>query len=125
MKKRLLLVEDDITLTRVLKNNFIYEGFDVHTVSDGRRAVDAFRDFAPDLVVLDVTLPGKNGFELCGLLRQGGKTPIIMLTARAQKADKLKGLNLGADDYVTKPFDLEELLARVHAALRRTRQQTP
>ena len=66
-------------------------------------------------------LPGRDGFELCGLLRQGGATPIIMLTARGQKADKLKGLQLGADDYVTKPFDVEELMARVHAVLRRSR----
>jgi DNA-binding response OmpR family regulator len=121
VKKRILVVEDDITLSRVLSDNFAYEGFDVKSVADGSLAVDAARAFSPDLIVLDVTLPGKNGFELCQVLRQGGKTPIIMLTARVQKADKLRGLNLGADDYVTKPFDLEELLARVHAVLRRAR----
>jgi DNA-binding response OmpR family regulator len=121
MKKRILLVEDDTPLSRVLSDNFTYEGFDVRAVGDGRLAVDAARDFAPDLIILDVMLPGKNGFELCGILRQGGRTPIIMLTARVQKADTLRGLNLGADDYVTKPFDLEELLARVNAVLRRTR----
>ena len=121
MKKRLLLVEDDTALSRVLSDNFTYEGFDVRVVADGRLAVDAVRAFAPDLIILDVTLPGRDGFELCGILRQGGRTPIIMLTARVQKSDKLRGLNLGADDYVTKPFDLEELLARVHAVLRRAR----
>jgi DNA-binding response OmpR family regulator len=121
MKKRILLVEDDMPLIRVLSDNLTYEGFDVRAVGDGRLAVDAARDFAPDLIILDVTLPGRNGFELCGILRHGGQTPIIMLTARVQKADKLRGLNLGADDYVTKPFDLEELLARVHAVLRRAR----
>ena len=84
-----------------------------------RRRPGAPSEFAPDLVILDVMLPGRDGFELVGLLREGGRTPIIMLTARSQKADKLRGLNLGADDYVTKPFDLEELLARVQAVLRR------
>jgi DNA-binding response OmpR family regulator len=73
------------------------------------------------LIVLDVMLPGKDGFELCGQLRHGRRTPIIMLTARSQKDDRIRGLRLGADDYVTKPFDLEELLARIHAVLRRTR----
>jgi two-component system, OmpR family, response regulator VicR len=121
MKKRILIVEDDTALTRVLRDNLAYEGFDVRCVGDGNLALDAVREFAPDLVVLDVMLPGTDGFELCGLVRQAGRTPVIMLTARSQKADKLKGLNLGADDYVTKPFDLEELLARVQAVLRRTR----
>ncbi len=121
MKKRILLVEDDRPLSRVLCDNFTFEGFEVRAVGDGRLAVDAARDFAPDLIILDVTLPGMHGFELCGILRQGGRTPIIMLTACVQKADKLRGLNLGADDYVTKPFDLEELLARINAVLRRTR----
>jgi two-component system response regulator VicR len=77
---------------------------------------------APDLVLLDVMLPGRDGFNLCGLIRQGGRTPVIMLTARDQKIDKLKGLELGADDYVTKPFDFEELQARIRAVLRRARR---
>ncbi len=119
MKKRILIVEDDAPLARILRDNFVYDGFEVECVADGNRAIAASRDFAPDLVVLDVMLPGRDGFELVGLLRQGGQTPVIMLTARAQKADKLKGLELGADDYVTKPFDLEELLARIKAVLRR------
>ena len=105
----------------MLRDNLLYEGYDVEHVSDGNLAVAKARAFAPDLVVLDVMLPGINGFELCGLLRQRGRTPILMLTARSQKADKLKGLNLGADDYITKPFDLEEFLARVRAVLRRAR----
>jgi two-component system response regulator MtrA len=120
MKKRILIVEDDGPLARVLVDNFTFEGYDVRWTGDGSVAVDAFREFAPDLVVLDLMLPGRSGFELCGMLRQGGRTPVIMLTARSQKADKLRGLNLGADDYVTKPFDLAELLARVRAVLRRT-----
>ena len=120
MKKRVLVVEDDAALARVLRDNLAFEGFDVEWTGDGHRAVDAARAFAPDLVILDVMLPGRDGFDLCGLLRRGGDVPIIMLTARGQKADKLKGLTLGADDYVTKPFDVEELMARVHAVLRRT-----
>ncbi|MGE5198333.1 MAG: response regulator transcription factor, partial [Rhodospirillaceae bacterium] len=121
MNTRILVVEDDASLARVLRDNLDFEGFDVECVADGHAAVNAARAFAPDLVILDVMLPGRDGFELCGLLRRGGATPIIMLTARSQKADKLRGLQLGADDYVTKPFDVEELMARVHAVLRRSR----
>lgn len=120
MKKRILIVEDDAPLARVLRDNLVYEGFDVEGVADGHQAVDVARAWAPDLVILDITLPGRDGFELCGLLGKGGAVPVIMLTARSQKADKLKGLSVGADDYVTKPFDIEELMARVHAVLRRS-----
>jgi DNA-binding response OmpR family regulator len=120
MKKRVLIVEDDAALARVLRDNLAFEGFEVEWAADGRVAVDTARSWAPALVILDITLPGRDGFDLCGLLRRGGAVPIIMLTARSQKADKLKGLALGADDYVTKPFDIEELMARVHAVLRRS-----
>jgi DNA-binding response OmpR family regulator len=120
MKKRILVVEDDASLSRVLRDNLAFEGFRVECVADGHAAVTVARAFTPDLVILDVMLPGRDGFELCALLRRGGATPIIMLTARSQKADKLRGLQLGADDYVTKPFDVEELMARVHAVLRRS-----
>jgi DNA-binding response OmpR family regulator len=121
MKRRILIVEDNAGLASVLADNLIVEGFEVQTVDDGDLAVAKAREFAPDLILLDVTLPGKDGFELCGLLRHGRRTPIVMLTARSQKADRVRGLKLGADDYVTKPFDLEELLARIHAVLRRSR----
>jgi len=121
MKKRVMVVEDDPVLTRVLHDNLVFEGFDVQCVADGSLAASAARDFAPDLVLLDVNLPGKSGFELVEGWRGGPRTPIIFLTAKGQKSDKLRGLKLGADDYVTKPFDLEELLARVHAVLRRAR----
>jgi DNA-binding response OmpR family regulator len=124
MKKRILIVEDDAALARVLSDNLSFDGFDVECASDGDTALNHSRKFAPDLVVLDLMLPNTNGFELCGVLRHGGQTPIIILTARSQKADKLRGLNLGADDYVTKPFDLEEFLARVRAVLRRARPTT-
>jgi DNA-binding response OmpR family regulator len=121
MKKRILIVEDDPALSRVLRDNLLFEGFDVESIADGSLALAKAKAFVPDLVVLDISLPGINGFELCGTLRQRGRTPILILTARSQKADKLRGLNLGADDYITKPFDLEEFLARVKAVLRRAR----
>jgi DNA-binding response OmpR family regulator len=121
MKKRILVVEDDAALARVLRDNLGFDGFDVQCVGSGASALNAVKSFTPDLVVLDLMLPDASGFDLFGTLRQGGGTPIIILTARSQKVDKLRGLNLGADDYVTKPFDLEELLARVHAVLRRSR----
>ena len=125
MKKRVLVVEDDTSLAWVLRENLVFEGFEVELVADGHQAVNAARDFLPDLVILDVMLPGRDGFDLCTLLRRGGATPIIMLTARGQKADKLKGLRLGADDYVTKPFDVEELMARVQNVLRRSSPEIP
>ena len=122
MKKRILIVEDDAALARVLADNLRFSGFEVETVDDGAEVIKRMRVFAPDLVLLDVMLPGPDGFELCGLVRQGGRTPVIMMTARDQKRDKLRGLELGADDYVTKPFDFEELQARIRAVLRRARQ---
>jgi DNA-binding response OmpR family regulator len=121
MKKRILIVEDDAALARVLRDNLVFEGFQVESVADGNLAINVARTFAPDLVVLDITLPGKSGLELCRIWREGLRIPVILLTARAQKEDKLRGLKMGADDYVTKPFDLEELLARIHAVLRRAR----
>lgn len=119
MRKRILIVEDDASLARVLRDNLVFDGFDVSCAADGHEAVDAARSSAPDLVILDAMLPDCDGFGLVGLLRGTGQTAVIMLTARGEKADKLRGLNLGADDYVTKPFDLDELLARIHAVLRR------
>ena len=121
MKKRVLVVEDDPVLTRVLCDNLTFEGFDVQATADGAQAQSMARDFGPDLVLLDVNLPGRSGFELCEAWRQRSQVPIILLTAMGQKGDKIRGLQLGADDYVTKPFELEELLARIHAVLRRAR----
>jgi DNA-binding response OmpR family regulator len=121
MKKRVLVVEDDPVLTRVLRDNLTFEGFDVESVADGAQAQARAREFSPDLVLLDVNLPGQSGFELCEAWRQRSQVPIILLTAMSQKGDKIRGLRLGADDYVTKPFELEELLARIHAVLRRAR----
>jgi DNA-binding response OmpR family regulator len=121
VKKRVLVVEDDSNLSALLRENLLFEGFEVECEADGGRAIAHARAFMPDLVVLDIMLPNQNGFELCGALRQHGRTPVLILTARGQKADKLRGLNLGADDYITKPFDLDEFLARVNAVLRRSR----
>ncbi len=121
MKKRVLVVEDDPVLSRVLDDNLTFDGFEVRVVADGRLAPNVAREFAPDLVLLDINLPGKSGLDLCEQWRRGSRTPIIFLTAMGQKRDKLEGLRIGADDYVTKPFDLEELRARIHAVLRRAR----
>jgi DNA-binding response OmpR family regulator len=120
MKQRILIVEDDASLARILRDNLVADGFEVRSVADGDQAVTASSEMAPDLIILDVMLPGKSGFELCGALRGRRQTPVIMLTARSDKRDKVRGLNAGADDYITKPFDLEELMARVRAVLRRT-----
>jgi DNA-binding response OmpR family regulator len=122
MKKRILIVDDDRALAQVLADNLMYSGLEVDCVEDGDDALAAVRRFGPDLVLLDVMLPGTSGFDLCSLIRDGGRVPVIMLTARDQKADKLKGLEAGADDYITKPFDFDELKARMHAVLRRARR---
>jgi two-component system alkaline phosphatase synthesis response regulator PhoP len=120
-KMRVLVVEDDEVTARVLYDNLTFEGFHVLQAATGAAALKLAETSPPDVVLLDVTLPDMSGFDLCSPLRRAGATPIIFLTARGQKVDKLRGLNLGADDYVTKPFDLEELLLRVHAILRRSR----
>src|SRR5262245_14558052 len=121
MMTRILIVEDDPSLARVLGDSLSVEGFECRTTGNGNTAIDLAASFAPDLVLLDIGLPGKNGLELCRLWREGPRIPVIMLTARTLKQDKLRGLELGADDYITKPFDLEELIARVRAVLRRSR----
>ena len=120
-RKRVLVVEDDAVLTRVLRDNLTFEGFDVTSAANGVDAQGLEKEVSPDLILLDVNLPGHSGFELCEIWRRRSQVPIILLTAMGQKGDKIRGLQLGADDYVTKPFDLEELLARIHAVLRRTR----
>ena len=121
MKKRILIVEDDAALSQVVCDILVFEGFEVELVTDGDLAVSRAAQFMPDLVLLDLTLPGRSGFELCEVLRRSGRAGVIILTARGQKADKVRGLGLGADDYVTKPFDVDELLARIRAVIRRTR----
>jgi DNA-binding response OmpR family regulator len=120
MAKRILVVEDDPALSRLLQINLVHEGFEVDCVADGGLAPGRARDFGPDLVLLDLMLPGLDGFKLLEALGRGRHAPMIVLTARGQRSDKLRGLRLGADDYVIKPFDLEELIARIHAVLRRS-----
>ena len=121
MAHRILVVEDDPTLRLVLRDNLQSEGYEVDVAADGASAVKRARATIPDLIVLDLTLPDHDGFELLPILRSLGQVPIIVLTARIQRDDKLKGLALGADDYITKPFDPAELLARIRAVLRRVR----
>src|SRR5947207_4564581 len=122
MAERILVVEDDPVLARVLRDLLTVEAYDVHCVHDGNVAVRAAAEFLPDLVVLDINLPGRSGFDLCKLWSHQGIS-VIVTSARGGKTDRLTGLELGADDYVTKPFDLEELLARIRAVLRRTPQK--
>ncbi len=119
MRPKILIVEDDSSLAQILHDNLLVDGFDVEWASSPATALTLYRSFVPDLVLLDLMLPDLSGFELGRVLRHGGKTPIIILSARGEKADKLQGLRLGADDYVTKPFDMEELVERIHTVLRR------
>ena len=123
MKETVLLVEDDLAILKGLETNLRFEGFDVFTASDGERGLELAVDKAPDLILLDVMMPKMNGFEVLRELRRREiDVPVIMLTAKGEEMDKIRGLDLGADDYVTKPFALQELLARVQAVLRRKRR---
>ncbi|HYN92398.1 MAG TPA: response regulator transcription factor [Pilimelia sp.] len=118
---KLLVVEDDPNILELLSASLRFAGFDVTTATSGSAAVTVAKDRRPDLVVLDVMLPDLDGFEVIRLLREGGtRTPVVFLTARDGTDDKIRGLTLGGDDYVTKPFSLEELTARIRAVLRRT-----
>jgi DNA-binding response OmpR family regulator len=117
----ILVVEDDLTLLDTLEYNLAGEGYDVITAADGLTALDVAREEQPDLIVLDLMLPRLDGFEVCRILRQETSVPILMLTARTGEVDRVVGLEVGADDYLTKPFSMRELLARVKALLRRVR----
>lgn len=115
-----LIIEDDATLLRGLTDNFVSHGYRVTTAIDGQQGLDAALDTPPDLILLDIMLPRINGYEVCRLIRESRlEMPIIMLTAKGQEEDIIRGLELGADDYVTKPFSIRQLLARVKAFLRR------
>ena len=117
--KKILLIEDEEKIAKLVAEYLTNEGFCVVTVGDGEAGLVSFFQEKPDLVLLDVMLPKLSGLEVCRQLRQKTNTPIIMLTARSEEIDKLLGLGLGADDYITKPFSLRELVARVKAVLRR------
>jgi two-component system phosphate regulon response regulator PhoB len=124
LKPRILVVEDEAALVTLLRYNLEKAGFDVATAGDGEEALISVAERTPDLVVLDWMVPLVSGIEVCRRLRRDPKTrdiPVIMLTARGEEADRVRGLNAGADDYVTKPFSPSELIARVHAVLRRAR----
>ena len=118
---KILVVEDDRNLSDTLKYNLRKEGYEVVTAVDGAEALDVARREKPDLIILDLMLPKVSGFEVCRILRKEMTVPILMLTAKAEETDKIVGLEIGADDYMTKPFSLRELLARVRAMLRRSK----
>ncbi|MDD5287776.1 MAG: response regulator transcription factor [Dehalococcoidales bacterium] len=118
---KILIVEDDSNLLATIRYNLIKEGYEVSVAPDGAEALDIARQQKPDLIILDIMLPKINGFEVCRILRKEMTVPIIMLTARVDETDKITGLDTGADDYMTKPFSIRELLARVRALLRRAK----
>jgi DNA-binding response OmpR family regulator len=121
MSEKVLVVEDDPNLLETLKYNLDKEGYTVMTAADGELAVDTAREEKPDLIILDLMLPKLNGFEVCRILRKEMTVAILILTAKVDETDKIVGLEIGADDYMTKPFSLRELLARVRALLRRVK----
>jgi len=120
MNKRALVVEDDSNIAELLRLYLSKDGFEVMIAADGGKAESSFDLFQPDVVLLDIMLPVKNGWEVCNYIRNKSSTPIIMLTAKGETKDKVTGLEMGADDYITKPFEIKELIARVHAVMRRT-----
>lgn len=119
MAKKVLVIEDDGNIADLLRLYLEKDGFEVYIASDGGKGVTEFERVAPDLVLLDIMLPVLDGWGVCREIRTSSKTPIIMLTAKGETFDKINGLEMGADDYVTKPFEIKELLARIHAVMRR------
>ncbi len=117
---KILIVDDDINICELLRLYLEKEGFEADVVTNGLHAIDAFNSTAPDLVLLDIMLPGLDGWQICREIRKTAQTPIIMLTAKGETFDKVLGLELGADDYITKPFETKEVMARIKAVLRRT-----
>ena len=120
MSQKVLVVEDDNNIAELLRLYLQKDGFEVSHAADGGKAVEMAREIQPDLVLLDIMLPVMDGWQVCRELRKTMKMPIIMLTAKGETEDKVSGLEMGADDYIVKPFEVKELLARVHAVLRRT-----
>ncbi|MFY9607311.1 MAG: response regulator transcription factor [Blastocatellia bacterium] len=119
-KQRILIVDDEPQITRVLRTSLTSHGYDVRSAADGESALETFGDWRPDLVITDLSMPNLNGIELCRRLRKVSTVPIVVLSVKGEEKTKVEALDAGADDYVTKPFGMDELLARVRAALRRT-----
>lgn len=118
--KRILVIDDEFQITRVLKRSLGAHRYDVRTASDGESGLDLFNDFHPDLVITDLSMPEMSGIEVCRAIRKSSSVPIIILSVRGEEQVKVEALDAGADDYITKPFGMDELLARVRAALRRS-----
>jgi two-component system response regulator MprA len=123
MKERILIIEDDEAILKVLRRVLSYEGYQVDTALDGQSGLNMVREIVPDLIILDWMLPGMDGLEVCRRLRAAGNIPILMLTAKDTIQDRVQGLDAGADDYLVKPFELDELMARIRALLRRTQTE--
>ena len=119
MARKVLIVEDEANIAELLNLYLKKEGYETMVAGDGVKALELYRSFHPDLVLLDIMLPVMDGWAVCAKIRETDKTPIIMLTAKGETIDKVAGLDMGADDYIVKPFEMKELLARVHAVLRR------
>ena len=117
-----LLIDDDQKLGDLLKNYLKSYDIDLSAINDPRKAIDTIKHLGPDLLILDVMMPHINGFELCKMIREESDTPIIILSARGESDEKVKGIDLGADDYLSKPFEARELVARIHSLLRRTQK---
>lgn len=124
-KQRILIADDEPQITRVLRAGLTTRGYDVRVAADGESALDTFNDWHPDLVVTDLSMPNMDGIELCNRLRLISQVPIIVLSVKGEEKTKVEALDAGADDYVTKPFGIEELLARVRATLRRAPSASP
>ena len=119
-KQRILIVDDEPQITRVLRRSLTSHGYDVRSAADGESALETFGDWRPDLVITDLSMPNVDGIELCRRLRKLSAVPIVVLSVKGEEKTKVEALDAGADDYVTKPFGMDELLARIRAALRRT-----
>ena len=120
MAKKALIVEDDGNISELLQLYLEKDGFEVAIAADGGKGVSLAESFAPDVILLDIMLPVKDGWQVCREVRAFSSAPIIMLTAKGETSDKIAGLEMGADDYITKPFEVPELMARIHAVMRRT-----
>src|SRR5271169_5136139 len=119
--RRILVVDDESQITRVLRTSLSSQGYDIRVANDGETALEIMKDWTPDLVITDLSMPNMDGLELCRRLRRSTQVPIVVLSVRGEERTKVQALDAGADDYVTKPFGMEELLARVRANLRRNR----